>query len=69
MYSTVAWFNSMGTAAISRPITMTANPTWLILGILRLRPRPLITTKFVNPTMKNVVHTSALSTPCRVRPW
>ena len=56
-------------AAVTSPTTITQNPTQLIRGWLSGRPRPLMVVRVVNPTMKKVVHTRALSTPCRVRPW
>ena len=56
-------------AVITRPTTIIQKPMRLMWGWLSERPRPLIVVRFVNPTMKNVVHTRALSTPCRVRPW
>ena len=61
--------SSSGTAANRSPTTMTTNPATLIFGWLSGRRSPLIVVKVLNPTMKNVVQTRALSTPCRVRPW
>ncbi len=48
---------------------MVANPILLMIGLASDRPRPFIVVRLVNPMMKNVVHTSAFSTPWMVRPW
>ena len=56
-------------AVTTRPTVIIQNPILLIIGWLSGRPRPFIVVRLVNPTMKKVVQTRALSTPCSVRPW
>jgi hypothetical protein len=65
----VAAPDSNGTAVMTRPTTIVQKPTLFSIGCDSGRRSPFSVVRLVNPTMKNVVHTSALRTPWRVRPW
>ena len=52
-----------------RPTHMMMNPAQFSLGTLSRRFRPYIIVRVKKPVMKKVVKTSALSTPCSVKPW
>ena len=68
MNITVAALATSGIAARTRPAIMTQNvaqPSPRCSGVARAREAM----KGTKPAMKNVVHTSALSTPCRLTLW
>ena len=48
---------------------MMMKPAQFSLGTLNRRRRPYVTVNVKKPVMKKVVNTSALSTPCSVKPW